>query len=138
MLGHSFERFYVVTKFILPSISDLKFSPLHLDEKCTYLNHNIVCNHRSKEYISNLKAYCENIVPFIQFYQEQVSSYNCSAHNIVMNEISLILPNFPRDGKEKRGIMTSLMKGFIGLAYEGISSYLHNKSKKPNTSSNGK
>ena len=44
-----------------------------------------------------------------------------------MNEISLILPNFSKDRKEKRGIITSLVTGFIGLAYEGISSYLHNK-----------
>ena len=33
-----------------------------------------------------------------------------------MNEISLILPNFPKDRKEKRGIITSLITGFIGLA----------------------
>ena len=26
MLAHSFDRFYVVTKFILPSIGDLNFS----------------------------------------------------------------------------------------------------------------
>ena len=26
MLAHSFDRFYVVTKFILPTIKDLKFS----------------------------------------------------------------------------------------------------------------
>ena len=25
MLSHSFDRFYVVTKFILPTVSDLKF-----------------------------------------------------------------------------------------------------------------
>ena len=30
MLAHSFDRFYVVTKFILPLVSDLKFSPLNL------------------------------------------------------------------------------------------------------------
>ena len=30
---------------------------------------------------------------------------------------------------ENRGIITSLVTGFIGLAYEGISSYLHNKRK---------
>ena len=32
----------------------------------------------------------------------------------------LILPNFPKNRKEKRGIITSLVTGFIGLAYEGI------------------
>ena len=30
MLAHSFNRFYVVTKFILPMIDDLKFSKLDL------------------------------------------------------------------------------------------------------------
>ena len=38
MLPHSFDRFYVVTKFILPSIQDLKFSKLNYDNTCTYLD----------------------------------------------------------------------------------------------------
>ena len=47
-----------------------------------------------------------------------------------MNEISLVLPKFPKVRKEKRGIITSLISGFIGLAYEGISSFLHNRKYK--------
>ena len=31
MLTHSFDRFYVVTKFMLPTIGDLKFSKLDFD-----------------------------------------------------------------------------------------------------------
>ena len=38
MLVHSFDRFYVVTKFILPMIDDLKLSPLNYDKGCKYLN----------------------------------------------------------------------------------------------------
>ena len=34
MLAHSFDRFYVVTKFILPSIKDLKFSKLNYGRTC--------------------------------------------------------------------------------------------------------
>ena len=90
MLPCSFDRFYVVTKFILPSTNDLKFSLIGFDEKCNYLNEIIVCDHNSNEYISNLKVYCKKIISFVKFYQEQISSYNCTAHNILMNEISLI------------------------------------------------
>ena len=36
MLTHSFDRFYMVTKFILPSIGDLNFSKLNYDNTCTY------------------------------------------------------------------------------------------------------
>ena len=32
MLAHSFDRFYVVTKFILPLVNDLKLSPLEFNE----------------------------------------------------------------------------------------------------------
>ena len=35
MLAHSLDRFYVVTKFILPSIGDLDFFKLNYDNKCT-------------------------------------------------------------------------------------------------------
>ena len=48
----------------------------------------------------------------------------------ILNEISLKLPNFLKGRKEKRGIITSLIAGFIGLAYKGISSYLHNRQQK--------
>ena len=34
MLVHSFDRFYIVTKFILPSIGDLNFSKLNYDNTC--------------------------------------------------------------------------------------------------------
>ena len=37
MLAHSFDGFYVVTKFILPTLDDLKLSPIGYDNKCKYL-----------------------------------------------------------------------------------------------------
>ena len=40
MLAHSFDRFYVVTKFMLPSLGDLKFSNLNYDNTCAYLDNN--------------------------------------------------------------------------------------------------
>ena len=44
MLAHSFDRFYVVTKFILPSIGNLNFSKLNYDNTCAYLDIKTVCN----------------------------------------------------------------------------------------------
>ena len=38
MLAHAFDRFYVVTKLILPTIDDLKFSLINYDKDCKYLN----------------------------------------------------------------------------------------------------
>ena len=49
-------------------------------------------------------------------------------HNILENEINLLLPQIPR--KQKCGIITTLVSSFIGLAYEGISSFLHNRRNK--------
>ena len=45
LLALSFDRFYVVTKFILPSVIDLKFSPLDFNEKCNYPNDEHINNH---------------------------------------------------------------------------------------------
>ena len=38
MLAHSFDRFYVVTKFILPTMNNLKLSPIKYDKECKYLH----------------------------------------------------------------------------------------------------
>ena len=32
MLAHSFDRFYIVMKFMLPSVKDIKFSNLNFDQ----------------------------------------------------------------------------------------------------------
>ena len=34
MLAHSFDRFNVVTKFILPTLDDLKLTPMRYDKEC--------------------------------------------------------------------------------------------------------
>ena len=40
MLSHSFDRFYVVTKFKLPRVEDLKFTTIDFDSNCSHLNGN--------------------------------------------------------------------------------------------------
>ena len=49
MLAHSFDRFYVVTKFILPSIGVLNFSKLNYDNTCAYLDNKNVHDVRSHD-----------------------------------------------------------------------------------------
>ena len=66
-------------------------------------------------------------MPFVYFYNKQIDYYNKTVHDILAKEIPLILPNFQKRRKERRGIITLLATAFIGLAYKGISSYLHNK-----------
>ena len=70
------------------------------------------------------------IVPFIGFYKKQIDFYNKTVHDILTKEIPAILTNFPKNRKYKRSTITLLVTGFIRLAYEGISSDLHNKRQK--------
>ena len=44
MLSHSFDRFYIVTKFELPKTTDLKFMTFGFDFKCSYVNHTPTSN----------------------------------------------------------------------------------------------
>ena len=67
MLAHSFDRFYVVTKFVLPIIKDLKFSPLEFDSTCNYLNIDLDRKHFPTQFILNFKNYCRKFIPFIDF-----------------------------------------------------------------------
>ena len=92
MLVHSFDRFYVVTKFILPSIGDLDFLKLNYDSTCTYLDDQNIHNADTKKYLLDLLAFCKKIEPYVTYYKRQIKSYNNTAHNILKNEINLILP----------------------------------------------
>ena len=68
MLAHSFDRCYVVTTFILPTISDLKFSTINFDETCNYLQDKNGFGVEAKQYISDLIVYCRKIKPFVKYY----------------------------------------------------------------------
>ena len=92
MLPHLFDRFYVVTKFILPSIGDLKFSKLNYDNTCTYLNNRNTETTETKKHMLDLMTFCKKIEPFVMYYKRLIRSYNHMAHNILENEINLILP----------------------------------------------
>ena len=125
MLAHSFDRFYVITKFILPMIGDLKFSKLDFDDTCAYMENKFAHNTKSRKYMLELKAFCNKIKPFVTYYNKLIKSYNNTTHNILEKEIKLLLPQVKR--KQKCGIITTLVSSFIGLAYEGISSFLQHK-----------
>ena len=128
MLAHSFDRFHIVTKFILPSIGDLKFSKLNYDNTCAYLDNKNIHSTETRKHMLDLMTFCKKIEPFVMYYKRLINSYNLMSHNILENEINLILPQAPK--KQKYGIITTLVSSFIGLAYEGISSFQHHKCNK--------
>ena len=126
MLAHSFDRFYVVTKFVLPMIGDIKFSKLNFDHTCAYMKKKYAPNTDSRKYLTELRTYYNKVKPFVSYYSKLIHSYNKTTQNILQNEIKLLLPQVSR---QKHGIITTLVSSFIGLAYEGISSFLQQKCK---------
>ena len=77
----------------------------------------------------DLRTFCKKIEPFVVYYKRLIKSYNNTTHKILENEINLLLPQTPR--KQKCGINTMLVSSLIGLAYEGISSFLHHSRAEP-------
>ena len=65
MLAHSFDRFYIVTKFMLPLIGDIKFSRLIFDHSCAYMNKQYAPSMDSRKHLTELKTYCNKIKPFV-------------------------------------------------------------------------
>ena len=62
------------------------------------------------------------------FYKMQIKACNIKAHHILKNEVDLILPKI-YEQKSKIGSFGALISGFIRLALEGISSFLHHKNR---------
>ena len=91
MLAHSFDRFYMVIKFMLPMIGDLKFSKLDFDYACAYTDNEYAQNTESRRYMLELKAFCNKVRPFVAYYNKLISSYNNMAQSILENEIKLLL-----------------------------------------------
>ena len=70
MLVHSFNKFYVVKKFIFPKINDLNVMPIDSNDKCDYLKADLGDNQYWKEYITKLKIFCEKTIQLIDFYKK--------------------------------------------------------------------
>ena len=95
MLAHSFDRFYIVTKFMLPSMGDIKFSNLSFDHSCAFMNKKYAPNTDSSKYLAELKTYCNKIKPFVSHYSNLIKSYNDSVYNILENEINHYCLEYP-------------------------------------------
>ena len=109
-------------------IGDLKFSNLNYENACAYLDNKNAQNTETRKYMLDLRTFSKKIEPFVVYYKRLIKSYNNTMHNILENEINLLLPQIPRI--QKCGIITTLMSCFIGLAYEGISTFLHHQQNK--------
>ena len=64
MLSHSFDRFYIVTKFELPKTKDLRLATFKFDFECSYANHS-----SSNTNYAKLLKHCMKIMPYVQLYQ---------------------------------------------------------------------
>ena len=126
MLVHSLDRFYVVTKFEMPKIEDLKLITFTFDLTCSHLV-------KDKIFMQKYLKHCQRILPYVRFYQKQIEYYNQTSYNLLQNEISLILPTFMESNRKKRflsAVLGTVALKFVGLAFEGISSFLHYKRHK--------
>ena len=139
MLAHSFDRFYVVTRIEIPKVSDLNLTVFQFDYNCSHVAH-IEKDTRFKvpDMIRDMfKVYCRNIIPYMYLYKHQLEYYEKTVYNILEKDIGMILPKFGNTENNnvqskcpKRQIISALISEFIGLAFEGISSYLQHKRQK--------
>ena len=60
MLSHSFDRFYIVTKFELPKTKDLRLATFGFDFECSYANDMTTSNTN----YAKLLNYCMKIAPY--------------------------------------------------------------------------
>ena len=125
MLTHSFDKFYVVAKYKIPKVEHLQFTTFSFDLTCNHLNIS------RKSYLLRYIRHCRRITPYVNFYKQQIDYNNWTAYNILQNEIGLILPSF---NNRKKGFLTTILgtiaSKVIGLAFKGISSFLHHKRHK--------
>ena len=127
--------FYVVTKIEIPKVLDLNLTVFQFDYNCSHVaNIEKDTKFKTPSMIKDMfNIYCRNIFPYMYLYKHQVEYYEKTVYNILEKDIGLILPKFGNtvtNGQsecQKRQIISTLISGFIGLAFEGISSYLQHK-----------
>ena len=88
VISHSFDRFYVVTKFELPKIQHLQYTTIPYDKGCNHLEEAKTRGGYSIGMIGEIKQYCIKIAPHIDYYKKQIEYYNQTASDILTNEIA--------------------------------------------------
>ena len=69
-LSHSFDRFYVLKKFELARIQDLKFTTIPYDAGCKHLDGAKTKGNYPSSLSNERKEYCIKIVPHITYYKK--------------------------------------------------------------------
>ena len=75
-ISHSFNRFYVVTKFELPKVQNLQFTTIPYDKGCNHLEDANQVGGYSVGMIDEIKQYCIKVVAHIDYYKKQVTIPN--------------------------------------------------------------
>ena len=131
MLAHLFDRFYVVTRIEIPKVSDLNLTVFQFDYNCSHVKH--IEKDTKFKFPSTIKdmfkVYCRNIIPYMYLYKHQVEYYEKMVYNILEKDIGKFgnTENIVQSKRPKTQIISALNSVFIGLAFEGISSYLQHK-----------
>ena len=105
-VSHSFDRFYIVTKFELPKVEYLQFDDIPYDAECAHLD-----DPKPGQILGimrDIKCYCVKIAPHIDYYRKQIAYYNQTATDILTNELALILPTFPTQNRQKEVLLNVL------------------------------
>ena len=96
-LIHSFDTFYVLAKYEMPKMENLRFTTFSFDLTCDCLNSS------KKSYLLRYIRHCRRIAPYVKFYKQQIDCYNQTTYNILQNEIGLILPSFNNNNNRTKG-----------------------------------
>ena len=83
-ISHSFDRFE------LPKVQDIQFTTIPYDKGCNHLDDAKFKGRYPLGLIDEVKEYCINIVPYIDYYTKQIKYYNQTAYDILANVIALI------------------------------------------------
>ena len=128
----------MATKIEIPKVLDLNLTLFQFDYNCSHVV-NIEMGTRLK-IPSTIKemfdVYCKNMIPYMYLYKHQVEYYEKTVYDILEKGIGIILCKFEDREKninqrcQKRQIISALISGFIGLAFEGISNFLQHKQGK--------
>ena len=80
-VSHLFDRFYIVTKFELPKVEDLKFDDIPYDAECAHLDD--PKPGQILGILKDIKCYCIKIAPTHRILQEtdSILQSDCCRHS---------------------------------------------------------
>ena len=86
LLHHNIHRVWIITKVVVPKLSDVKFPDINFNPNCAFLKQ-LKYTRVASKHVSSIRSICQSMKPLITLLKQKELYYEKAITNILKDEI---------------------------------------------------